>query len=264
MSATPRERAARPRARAGGVLNPRQRLALDLGTSAVRLWTPQAAAAIVEPAVIARMPDGRRVAGRAAAEAAVADGAKLISPIREGTVRDFAACVDLLRVLVARTGQSYGPECSVLVGVPATATVRQGDLLAAVVRRAVGGRVTTVEQPLAAALACGLGPATDDLVTVDIGSGRIEVARIADSRVTGAVRVHAGNALDPVHEIARCVRGMNVREPGVRRRRLVITGGGAMSPGLAARLAAWTGRSVTMPADPLLATLTGIRLLLTA
>jgi rod shape-determining protein MreB len=36
-----------------------------------------------------------------------------------------------------------------------------------------------------------------------------------------------------------------------------------MHPGTAARLAALTGHSVTMPPDPPLATLTGLRLLLT-
>src|SRR4051812_17012354 len=72
----------------------------------------------------------------------------------DGVVRDFFACVHLLRVLVAASAPPCGDACSVLVGVPATATLRQKNRLVAAVRRGVGGRVTTVEEPLAAALAC--------------------------------------------------------------------------------------------------------------
>ncbi|WP_147457504.1 hypothetical protein [Micromonospora sp. CV4] len=46
-------------------------------------------------------------------------------------------------------------------------------------------------------------------------------------------------------------------------RRLLLTGGGATHPDLAARLAAMTGRTVTLPAEPHLATLAGLRLQLT-
>ncbi|WP_157739964.1 rod shape-determining protein [Micromonospora narathiwatensis] len=239
------------------------RLALDLGTSTVRLWTPVTDAVISEPAVIARRPGGRHAAGRAALDARDTEGATLIWPVRDGVVRDLVACVQLLRILLSDIGHPYDTVCPVLVGVPATATMRQKNVLVAAVRRATGGRVSAVEEPLAAALACRPDPGRDDLVTVDIGFGRTEVARIVDRSVAAAERVDRGDPVDQVPAIARCVRRMGVRDAGARRR-LLITGGGAVSPGVAARLAALTGRSVTVPANPLLATLTGLRLLLTA
>jgi actin-like ATPase involved in cell morphogenesis len=241
----------------------RRRLALDLGTSTVRLWTSSTDAVISEPAVIAPRSSGGHVVGRAAIEAEVTAGARLIRPMGDGVVRDFFACVHLLRVLVAASAPPCGDACSVLVGVPATATLRQKNRLVAAVRRGVGGRVTTVEEPLAAALACRPDPACGDLVAVDIGFGRTEVARISDGSVTAAERVDVGNTIDQVPAIARSVRRVDVRGGGARRRRLLITGGGAATSGAAARLAALTGRSVTIPADPSLATLTGLRLLLT-
>ncbi|SCF06442.1 rod shape-determining protein MreB [Micromonospora viridifaciens] len=240
----------------------RQCLALDLGTSAVRLWTPSTGTVISEPAVIARRPDGRYTVGQAALDASAHHDATLIRPMRDGVVRDFHGCVHLLRRMLADLGQPYGSVCPVLVGVPATATLRQKNVLVAVVRRAVGERVVAVEEPLAAALACRPDPGHDDLVAVDMGFGRTEVARIVDRSVAAAERVEGEDPVDQISAIARCVRHMNVRG-ATGRRRLLITGGGAASPGAAARLAALTGRSVTMPAEPLLATLTGLRLLLT-
>ncbi|MEV4708821.1 rod shape-determining protein [Actinoplanes sp. NPDC049316] len=234
-------------------------LALDLGSSTVRLWSPALGAVVSEPAVLARPRTGRHLTGQSALDAYAVAGTPLTWPVRDGVVRDFFACVHLVRLLTAGIALP-DPTGPVLVGVPATATLRQRNVLVSAVRRAVGGRVTAVEEPLAAALACRPGPRGGDLVAVDIGSGRTEVARIADGSVAAAERV-GDNPVDPIPAIAESVRRLGGRAD--RRRRLLLTGGGAAAPGLAARLAALTGRSVTVPTDPAMATLTGLRLLLT-
>ncbi|WP_433393627.1 rod shape-determining protein [Micromonospora sp. KLBMP9576] len=238
----------------------RHPVALDLGTSTVRLWTPVSGTVVTEPAVVAWTPSGAQAVGRAAIALRDSGDAKLLWPVRSGVVADFFACVHLLRVLAAASGRPGDDVSPVVVGVPATATLRQQDLLDAVVRQAFGGRVATVEEPLAAALGCRADLDGDDVVTVDIGQGRTEIVRIADRAVEAAERVDVPDGLDPAPLIAAAVRRLGTR-PG--RRRLLITGGGAAHPQLAARLAALTGRVVTMPADPHLATLTGLRLLLT-
>ncbi|WP_275410929.1 rod shape-determining protein [Paractinoplanes rishiriensis] len=234
-------------------------LALDLGTSTVRLWTPQADRVITEPAVLCRPRRGRQVAGRAAL-AAQAEGAAATWPVRGGVVRDYFACVHLLRLLTATIAVPSHTAFPVVVGVPATATARERSVLVAAVRRAVGGRVRAVQEPLAAALACRTDPGCGDLVVVDVGSGRTEVARIRGHSVVAAVRVDDAGPVDRIPAIAECVRRLD--HPDDERRRLLLTGGGAAAPGVAARLAALTARSVTMPADPTLATLTGLRRLL--
>ncbi|UQU64630.1 rod shape-determining protein [Couchioplanes caeruleus] len=234
-------------------------LALDLGTSTVRLWAPQVATVITEPAVLCRPDTGRQVAGRAALSAQ-ARGVTATWPVRNGVVRDFFACIHLLRLLTADIGLPCDTAYPVLVGVPATATLRQRNVLVAAVRRAVGGRVNAVEEPLAAALACRRDPG-GDLVVVDIGSGRTEVARIGERSIVAAERVDDSGSVDRIPAIADCVRRLD--HPRGAQRRLLLTGGGATTPGTAARLAALTGRSVTMPAEPTLATLIGLRRLLT-
>ncbi|WP_157743082.1 rod shape-determining protein [Micromonospora coriariae] len=239
-----------------GVRHP---LALDLGTSTVRLWSPTRGAVVTAPTVIAPGPSGRHLVGHAALDAVASSAGKPTWPVRDGVVDNFFACVYLLRVLSAATGRPSDDESPVLVGVPATATVRQKNTLIAVVRRATGGRVAVVEEPLAAALACG--PDSDDVLAVDIGDGRTEVARITDGTVVAVERADVTNTVDQIPAIAACVRRLSAGPHLVRR--LLLTGGGATHPDLAARLAAMTGRTVTMPAEPHLATLAGLRLLLT-
>ncbi|MEU4777399.1 rod shape-determining protein [Micromonospora sp. NPDC023633] len=241
----------------------RHPVALDLGTSTVRLWTPASGTVVTEPAVVAWTSSGAQAVGRAAIDLRDTGDTKLLWPVRHGVVADFFACVHLLRVVAAASGRPGDDVSPVVVGVPATATLRQKDLLVAVVRRAFGGRVATVEEPLAAALACRADLDGDDVVAVDIGHGRTEIARIADRAVEAAERVDVPNALDQVPLIAAAVRRLGARPAWPGRRRLLITGGGAAHPELGARLAALTGRIVTMPADPHLATLAGLRLLLT-
>lgn len=234
-------------------------LAPDMGSSTVRLWTPATATVLRQPTVLALPSGGRHVTGQAAL--AEDGGAVATWPVRDGVVRDFFACVHLLRLLTADAGLPADVSFPVLVGVPATATLRKRNVLVAAVRRAVGGRVTPVAEPLAAALACGTSARDGDVIVVDIGSGRTEVVRVADGRVTAAERVDNASQVDRIPAIADCVRRLDGFGNGRRRR--LITGGGAASPGSAARLAALTGRPVTVPADPALATLIGLRLLLT-
>ncbi len=244
----------------------RHPLAVDVGSSMIRMWTPSRGVVVDEPAVIAYGPSGsRRAVGRAALDLAGRTGARLVWPVRDGVIDNFATSVHLLRVLIEATGRPRDDRSPVLVGVPATATLRQKNLLTAALRRAVDGAVTTVEEPLAAALACQAALDEDqDLVAVDIGHGRTEVVRIAERAVAAAERVDVSNMVDQVPAIAEAVRRMALSRARRSRRRLLITGGGAACPGVAGRLAALTCRTVTMPTNPSLATVTGLRLLLTA
>ncbi|MGK5672005.1 rod shape-determining protein [Micromonospora sp. URMC 106] len=212
-------------------LGVRHPLALDLGTSTVRVWTPLHGAVVAEPAVVARIPSGGHAVGRAAIDLRATSGAKLVWPVRHGVVADFAACVHLLRVVAAATGRPGGDLSPVVVGVPATATLRQKNLLVAVVRRALGGRVSTVEEPLAAALACPADLDHDDIVAIDIGHGRTEIARIADRGVAAAERVDVPNAVDQVPLIAAAVRRLGAHPACAGRRRLLITGAAPRIPG---------------------------------
>ncbi|MGS2615373.1 rod shape-determining protein [Micromonospora sp. LZ34] len=240
----------------------RQILTIDLGTAHVRIWSPALRRVVEEPTVVAWGPPGsRRAVGRAAVDLAERTGAPLVWPLRAGVVDHFPACVHLLRVLTVANGRPWAPHTPVLVGVPATATLRQQHRLTAAVGRATGGRVTTVEEPLAAALACRVDLDAEDLVVVDIGHGRTEVVRVTAGAVTAAARADGSNDVDQVPAIAAAVRRLGDRSGRSGPRRLLVTGGGAATIGLAARLAALTNRAVTMPTDVRLATIHGLALL---
>ncbi|GAB3149535.1 hypothetical protein GCM10027290_35920 [Micromonospora sonneratiae] len=247
-----------------GVRHP---LAIDLGTANVRVWTPAGSSVIDEPTVIAYDREGVPAAvGRAALALAGSGDVRLVRPVRDGVVDDFPACVHLLQRLVAASGRPPGDMSPVLVGVPATATLWQQDLLIAAVSQTTRGRVVTVEEPLAAALACQATlDAGCDVVAVDLGHGRTEVVRIASGAVTAAERIGIDNPLDQVSAIADVVRRLTrATARSGRRRLLLLTGGGAVGTDAGSRLAALTGRVVTMPAESQLATIRGLRLLLTA
>ncbi|MGW0431850.1 rod shape-determining protein [Micromonospora sp. NPDC003197] len=242
-------------------------LAIDLGTANVRIWTPAAGSVIDEPTVVAYDSAGvARAVGQAALTLARSGGVRLVRPIQDGVIDDFRACVHLLQALITASARPAGDVSPVLVGVPATATLWQQDLLTAAVGRVTGGRVVAVEEPLAAALSCRSSLDTsNDVVAVDLGQGRTEVVRITGGTVTAAERVGPGNLLDQVPAIAATVRQLTCESARLGHRRLLLlTGGGAAGPNVASRLAALTGRIVTMPVDSRLATIRGLRLLMTA
>ena len=246
-----------------GVQHP---LAIDLGTANVRVWTPAGGSVIDEPTVVAYDSSGvPRAVGQAAVTLARSGGVRLVRPVRDGVIDDFRACVHLLRALVTASARPVSDRSPVLVGVPATATLWQQDLLTSAVGRATDGRVVAVEEPLAAALACRPSlDAGNDVMAVDLGQGRTEVGRIAAGAVTAAERVGPDNLLDQVPAIADAVRRLSRGSSRLGQRRLLLlTGGGAVGPDVASRLAALTGRIVTMPADTRLATIRGLRLLIT-
>ncbi|MEV7228210.1 rod shape-determining protein [Polymorphospora sp. NPDC051019] len=238
-------------------------IAIDLGTLNVRIWLA-GHDTLVAPTVVARASAGRYLAaGRDALDLAERTGTPLVWPVRDGVIADLPACAYLLRSML---GAGPDPKPSpVLVGVPATATLMQRNMLIATAGRATGGRVSWVEEPLAASLACGPSlDADDELVTVDIGHGRTEVVQVHGGEVLAALRVDTVNHVDQVPAIARAVRGLAGPPRRRGRRRLLVTGGGAATVGVAGRLAALTGRSVTVPENPWLATIRGLGLLLTA
>ena len=112
-------------------------LAIDLGTANVRIWTPAAGSVIDEPTVVAYDSAGvARAVGQAALTLASSGGVRLVRPVQDGVIDDFRACVHLLQALIMASARPAGDVSPVLVGVPATATLWQQDLLIAAVGRA--------------------------------------------------------------------------------------------------------------------------------
>jgi rod shape-determining protein MreB and related proteins len=119
-------------------------------------------------------------------------------------------------------------------------------------------RVLFIDTVRAAAIGSGAGPGT--LVVADVGAQLTEVAMLADGIVAAARRTEIGmsdllgtDSTDPVlAAIADMVVGLR-RDPRSRsalRGGILLVGGGAAQPALAARIAARLGVAVRVAAQP--------------
>jgi len=243
-------------------------LALDLGTARTRTVVPGGSAILDRPSCVPS-----------------ADGtAEPVWPIRHGMVASMAACHRLARTVLrealdqaagvsadpAGDGDPLGRVARVLVGVPVAATATERRAVRAAVGRAVDCPIVLVEEPLAAAIGCGVDvTASRPRLLLDVGAGIIEAVVITDAAVAeaGALQVSCtasaglpGHAVEAVTDlVADLVRRLPPHQRlGVRAGGLLLTGGGAAQPDLAGRLGAGLRLTVHPAARPAHATIRGL------
>jgi rod shape-determining protein MreB len=188
-------------------------VAVDLGTSAVRVHRRGAHGTIDEPALLARHRatgrpvafghDALRIVGRNPAPIDVT------RPIVDGTVADVVACEQQLRLVFDRAfaRRRFGRRPSALVAVPAATTGLERRAVQHAVE-AAGARspVVVMEAPLAAAIGAGL-PVEEAYgsMIVDVGRGITEAAVVClGAPITSASTRVGGARVDLV--IAECLR----------------------------------------------------------
>ena len=243
-------------------------LALDLGTARTRTVVPGGSAILDRPSCVPS-----------------ADGtAEPVWPIRHGMVASMAACHRLARPVLrealdqavgvsadpAGDGDPLGRVARVLVGVPVAATATERRAVRAAVGRAVDCPIVLVEEPLAAAIGCGVDvTASRPRLLLDVGAGIIEAVVISDAAVAeaGALQVSCtasaglpGHAVEAVTDlVADLVRRLPPHQRlGVRAGGLLLTGGGAAQQDLAGRLGAGLRLTVHPAARPAHATIRGL------
>lgn len=166
-----------------GAFARRADLAIDLGTSHVRVVSAGRGLVLEAPTavairsgaggreVVAVGDEAKKMLGRTPA------GTEVVRPVRGGVVADFQATEALLRELIGRVGGRALMKPRVLVCIPSTLTeVERRAVLEST--RAAGSRdVTLAPTPMAAAIGAGL-PITEPVgsMIVDVGGGRTEVA----------------------------------------------------------------------------------------
>ncbi|GAA3158975.1 hypothetical protein GCM10010466_57200 [Planomonospora alba] len=263
----------------GGLVRPGSRAALDLGTSRTRLMMSGTLAIVDQPSAVPAAPARDGASGphdapdtSDALDALGALGApEMLRPIRHGMVTSTAACARLAR-RVLRSAAPHGapPLERVLLGVPVAASALDRRAAGTAVGSAAGCPVVIVEEPLAAAVGCGVD-VTDPLprLLLDVGAGIIEGVVIRDGAVVdaGAVQIPPGSSGDlPPHvgdQVAMVLAELLARVPAnrrraVRERGLLLTGGGVRRPELARRLCARLGMTVSPALEPAHATVRGL------
>jgi rod shape-determining protein MreB len=225
-------------------------VAVDLGSGQARIWA---------------VGHGTRNAP------SIANGyRKKTALVRRGRIVDAAGCVCLLTELSRELPGSLPPGSVVVACRPVRSTPSDDDALRRVMRAVFApSQVLLIDTVRAAALGCAAAPGV--LMVVDVGAQLTEVAVLAGSGVAAARRAELGvnDLIRPstpdvlVDTIVRLVGDLR-GNPGSRalvstavQGGLLLIGGGASLPGLAAALAGALGTAARSAARPRVAAVHG-------
>ncbi|CAN5857414.1 rod shape-determining protein [soil metagenome] len=166
-------------------------MGIDLGTCNTLVAVRGQGIVLNEPSVVAvrkgtsqviMTPDGPAVGWRAKEMLGKTPGAiSAIRPLKEGVISDFEVTEVMLRYFIDKVTSSrrsvfgFGPR--LVIGVPSGITAVEKRAVYNSAERAGARRTYLCEEPLAAALGCGL-PVTEPMASliVDVGGGTTEVA----------------------------------------------------------------------------------------
>ncbi len=169
-----------------GLFSLTQELAMDLGT-ANTIILHNDKIVINEPSIVA-------LNNRSDKMVAVGNQAKLmyektnkdlrvVRPLRNGVIADFAACEAMMRGLIGRvdTGRHiFSPSLKMVIGVPSGCTEVELRAVRDSAEHAGGREVYMIFEPMAAAIGIGIDVlAPEGNMIVDIGGGTTEIAVIS-------------------------------------------------------------------------------------
>lgn len=108
---------------------------------------------------------------------------RTVRPLRDGVIADFNACEQMMRGLIGmvHTGSRlFSPALRMVVGVPSGSTEVELRAVRDSAEHANGREVYLIQEPMAAAIGCGLDVcAPQGNMIVDIGGGSTEIAVIS-------------------------------------------------------------------------------------
>ncbi|HIA91622.1 TPA: rod shape-determining protein [Candidatus Saccharibacteria bacterium] len=174
-----------------------QRIAIDLGSSATRIYIPRKGVVLDEPSVIAKTPDNKIAAvGTDALEMMERTPEALLAtrPLSSGVVADFKMTRLMLEQFIIDSIGRFRlrkPEAMITVSSGATSTERRA--VVDVAKTAGISNPFLIDAPVAAALGAGIPIAdpTGNLI-VHIGAGSTEIAVISLSGVVASHSIRVG------------------------------------------------------------------------
>lgn len=163
-----------------------QELAMDLGT-ANTIIIADGEIAVNEPSVVALNNNTKQL--MAVGQRAklmyekTNDKIKVIRPLHDGVIADFAACEEMIRGLIkmVHTGKRlFSPSLRMVIGVPSGSTEVELRAVRDSAEHAGGRDVYLIYEPMAAAIGVGIDVnAPEGNMIVDIGGGTTEIAVIS-------------------------------------------------------------------------------------
>jgi rod shape-determining protein MreB len=159
-------------------------MAIDLGTANTLVYVRGQGIVLNEPSVVAIDTrnhralavgaEAKRMIGRTPAHI------QAIRPLRDGVIADFDITERMLRYFIKKVQPRRWARPRIIVGVPSGITGVERRAVEEAAYHAGARRAYTIEEPMAAAIGCGL-PVHEPTASmvVDIGGGTTEVAVIA-------------------------------------------------------------------------------------
>ncbi|MCU0280892.1 MAG: rod shape-determining protein [Acidimicrobiia bacterium] len=177
-------------------------MAIDLGTANTLVYVRGQGIVLNEPSVVAIDTrshralavgaEAKRMIGRTPAHI------QAIRPLRDGVIADFDITEKMLRYFIKKVQPRRWARPRIIVGVPSGITGVERRAVEEAAYHAGARRAYTIEEPMAAAIGCGL-PVYEPTASmvVDMGGGTTEVAVIALGGIVVArsIRV-AGDEID--------------------------------------------------------------------
>ena len=182
----------------------RKDIGIDLGTANTLVYLKGRGIVLNQPSVIAvdikakRIlavgEEARKMLGKAPKHI------KVFRPLEEGVISNFEMTAEMLREYLSKVlGMvSRFSQPRVVIGVPSGVTEVEKRAVEEVVRRMGAKEVYILDEPMAAAIGCGLPiDSSTGCMVADIGGGTSDIAIIAlEGIVTSTSLRHAGDKLD--------------------------------------------------------------------
>jgi len=182
-----------------------QDIGIDLGTANTLVFVKDKGIVIREPSVVAVDTKANRVVavGTEAKKMIGRTPGSIVAvrPLKDGVIADFNITADMLKEFIRRAmNKSFG-RANVLICIPSGVTEVERRAVYGAAKGAGAKQVSTIEEPMAAAIGAGLptGEPTGSMV-VDIGGGTSEVAVISlgDVVTSRSARVAGDNFDDAI------------------------------------------------------------------
>lgn len=179
-------------------------LGIDLGTANVLIYSKKGGIILHEPSVVAMdsMTDYIVAVGNEAKDmlGRTPDGLKIIRPLRKGVVADYIITEVMLKNLIKKVYKPrlFSKRPRIAVCVPSSVTSIEKKAVEDATMEAGAKEVFILEEPLAAAIGCGLDVTKPcGIMVIDIGGGTTDIAvlSLGESVVSDSVRI-AGDDFD--------------------------------------------------------------------
>ena len=176
-------------------------LGIDMGSSHTRIYLKKHGLVVDEPSLVIVNNSGQAIAiGDDASEmiGRTPDGVEAIRPVRNGVITSFQATVAMLKHFIKKAAGNPFLKVRVVIGVPSGITEVERRAVEEAVKNAGAKDVYMIEEPLAAALGCGVDlTEPKGTMIADVGAGVTEVAVVSLGGivVSQSVRI-AGETFD--------------------------------------------------------------------